>query len=76
MDSIIKTTIIDKIDSNQEDSVSKTKKIIEKYKDADADAVKFQMWRAKDGIDRGMNKNQKIFSNNLQHFVIVYLIIR
>ena len=44
----MKTTVIAEIGSNWEGSVSKAKKIIEECKDAGADAVKFQMWRAKD----------------------------
>lgn len=48
MNPIMKTTIVAEIGSNWEGSVSKAKKIIEECKDAGADAVKFQMWRAKD----------------------------
>ncbi len=48
MDSIMKTTVVAEIGSNWEGSVSKAKQIIEECKDAGADAVKFQMWRAKD----------------------------
>ena len=45
---MFKTDIIAEIGSNWEGSVSKAKKIIEECKDAGADAVKFQMWRAED----------------------------
>ena len=48
MDSIMKTTVVAEIGSNWEGSVSKAKQIIKECKDAGADAVKFQMWRAKD----------------------------
>ena len=48
MDSIMKTTIVAEIGSNWEGNVSKAKQIIKECKDAGADAVKFQMWRAKD----------------------------
>ena len=44
----MKTIVIAEIGSNWEGSVSRAKKIIEECKDAGADAVKFQMWRAKD----------------------------
>ena len=44
----MKTTIIAEIGSNWEGSVSKAEKIINECKKAGADAVKFQMWRAKD----------------------------
>ena len=44
----MKTTIVAEIGSNWEGSVSRAKKIIEECEDAGADAVKFQMWRAKD----------------------------
>ena len=44
----MKTTIVAEIGSNWEGSVSKAKQIIKECKDAGADAVKFQMWRAKD----------------------------
>ena len=48
MYSIMKTTVVAEIGSNWEGSVSKAKQIIKECKDAGADAVKFQMWRAKD----------------------------
>ena len=48
MDSIMKTTVVAEIGSNWEGSVSKAKQIIKECKDAGADAVKFQMWRAND----------------------------
>ena len=48
MDSIMKTTVVAEIGSNWEGSISKAKQIIKECKDAGADAVKFQMWRAKD----------------------------
>ena len=44
----MKTTIVAEIGSNWEGSVFKAKQIIKECKDAGADAVKFQMWRAKD----------------------------
>lgn len=44
----MKTTIVAEIGSNWEGSVELAKKIIHKCKEAGADAVKFQMWRAKD----------------------------
>ncbi len=44
----MKTTIIAEIGSNWEGSVIIAKKIITECKKAGADAVKFQMWRAKD----------------------------
>jgi sialic acid synthase SpsE len=44
----MKTTIVAEIGSNWEGSLTKAKKIIKNCKDAGADAVKFQMWRAKD----------------------------
>ncbi len=44
----MKTTIIAEIGSNWEGDVSKAEKIIHECKKAGADAVKFQMWRAKD----------------------------
>ena len=48
MESIMKTTVVAEIGSNWEGSVSKAKQIIKECKNAGADAVKFQMWRAKD----------------------------
>ena len=44
----MKTDIIAEIGSNWEGSISKAHKIIEECKDAGANAVKFQMWRATD----------------------------
>jgi len=44
----MKTTIVAEIGSNWEGSVSKAEKIIQECKDSGANAVKFQMWRAKD----------------------------
>ena len=44
----MKTTIVAEIGSNWEGSIKKATKLISKCKDADADAVKFQMWRATD----------------------------
>ena len=44
----MKTTIISEIGSNWEGSVTIAKKIITECKNAGANAVKFQMWRAKD----------------------------
>lgn len=44
----MKTTVVAEIGSNWEGSIFKAKKIIKECKDAGADAVKFQMWRAKD----------------------------
>jgi len=44
----MKTIIVSEIASNWEGNVSKAKKLIEESKRAGADAVKFQMWRAKD----------------------------
>lgn len=48
MDSIMKTTIVAEIGSNWEGSIFKAEQIIKECKDAGADAVKFQMWRAND----------------------------
>ena len=42
----MKTTVVAEIGSNWEGSISKARKIIQECKDADA--VKFQMWRARD----------------------------
>ena len=42
---------IAEIGSNWEGSLTTGKKIIKKCKDAGADAVKFQMWRAEDLYD-------------------------
>ena len=44
----MKTTIVAEIGSNWEGSIKKAAKLISKCKEADADAVKFQMWRATD----------------------------
>ena len=44
----MKITIIAEIASNWEGSLSKAKKLLQESKDAGADAVKFQMWRAND----------------------------
>jgi len=44
----MKTTIIAEIGSNWEGNLNIAKKIILECKNAGADAVKFQMWRAKD----------------------------
>ncbi len=44
----MKSFIIAEIASNWEGSFSKAKKLIQESKDAGADAVKFQMWRADD----------------------------
>lgn len=45
---MLKTTIVAEIGSNWEGSLVIAKKIIQECKKADADAIKFQMWRAKD----------------------------
>ena len=42
----MKATIVAEIGSNWEGSMKKATKLISKCKDAGADAVKFQMWRA------------------------------
>jgi|TARA_B100001105_G_scaffold250887_1_gene239860 sialic acid synthase SpsE len=44
----MKTIIVAEIGSNWEGSMKKAAKLISKCKEADADAVKFQMWRAID----------------------------
>jgi len=44
----MKTTIVAEIGSNWEGEIGKAKKIIQGCKDAGADAVKFQLWRAED----------------------------
>lgn len=44
----MKTTVVAEIGSNWEGSITIAKKIIRECKEAGADAVKFQMWRAKD----------------------------
>lgn len=44
----MKTFVIAEIGSNWEGSISKAKKIVKECKHAGANAVKFQMWRAKD----------------------------
>ena len=44
----MKTIIVVEIGSNWEGSMKKAAKLISKCKEADADAVKFQMWRAMD----------------------------
>ena len=44
----MKTFVVAEIGSNWEGSIKKAEKIIQECKKAGADAVKFQMWRAKD----------------------------
>ena len=44
----MKTAIVAEVGSNWEGSIKKATKLISKCKDAGADAVKFQMWRATD----------------------------
>ena len=44
----MRVTIVAEIGSNWEGSMKKATKLISKCKDADVDAVKFQMWRAAD----------------------------
>ena len=44
----MRATIVAEIGSNWEGSLSKAKKLIRLSKKAGADAVKFQIWRAKD----------------------------
>ena len=44
----MKAIIVAEIGSNWEGNIKKATKLIRKCKDADADAVKFQMWRATD----------------------------
>ena len=44
----MKTTVVAEIGSNWEGSIKKATKLISKCKDAGADAVKFQLWRATD----------------------------
>ena len=44
----MKAEIVAEIGSNWEGSISKAEKIIQECKNAGADAVKFQMWRATD----------------------------
>lgn len=48
----MKVMIAAEIGSNWEGNLTKAKKLIKKCKDAGADAVKFQMWRAKDLYDQ------------------------
>jgi len=48
MNIFVKVFIITEIGSNWEGSVNKAQKIIKECKNAGADAVKFQMWRASD----------------------------
>ena len=47
----MKTFVVAEIASNWEGSLSKAQKLIIEAKKAGADAVKFQMWRAKDLYD-------------------------
>ena len=47
----MKSTIVAEIGSNWEGSITTAKKLILECKKAGADAVKFQMWRAKDLYD-------------------------
>ena len=44
----MRTTIVAEIGSNWEGNLTKAKKLIRLTKEAGADAVKFQIWRAKD----------------------------
>ena len=44
----MKTFVVAEIGSNWEGNIKKAEKIIQECKNAGADAVKFQMWRAKD----------------------------
>ena len=44
----MKSTIIAEIGSNWEGNMNTAEKIIKECKNAGADAVKFQMWRAQD----------------------------
>ena len=44
----MKVTIVAEIGSNWEGSMKKATKLISKCKDAGANAIKFQMWRATD----------------------------
>ena len=44
----MKVNIVAEIGSNWEGSIKKAIKLISKCKDAEADAVKFQIWRATD----------------------------
>ena len=48
----MKTFVVAEIASNWEGSLSKAQKLIVEAKKAGADAVKFQMWRAKDLYDK------------------------
>ncbi len=48
----MKTFVVAEIGSNWEGSLQKAKKIIKECKNAGADAVKFQMWRAVDLYDK------------------------
>ena len=47
----MKVNIVAEIGSNWEGSIKKATKLISKCKDAEADAVKFQIWRATDLYD-------------------------
>ena len=48
----MKTFVVAEIGSNWEGNLQKAKKIIKECKNAGADAVKFQMWRAEDLYDK------------------------
>ena len=55
---IMKVKIVAEIASNWEGSINKATKLIQESKNAGADAVKFQMWRANDLYS---NNEQQLF---------------
>tara|TARA_B110000014_G_C20068874_1_gene557253 strand:+ start:426 stop:1148 length:723 start_codon:yes stop_codon:yes gene_type:complete len=61
----MKAEIVAEIGSNWEGSISKAQKIIEECKDAGADAVKFQMWRATDLYKKSHPNWQEIKKSEL-----------
>jgi len=61
----MKTTIIAEIGSNWEGKISTAKKIIKKCKDAGADGVKFQIWRAEDLYSKNIPEWKNIKKSEL-----------
>jgi len=63
----MKAMIVAEIASNWEGSMTKAEKLIQESKDAGADAVKFQMWRATD-LYNDKHPEWKFIKKSENHF--------
>ena len=66
----MKAFVVAEIGSNWEGNFQKAKKIIKECKKAGADAVKFQMWRAKDLYDESHPNWKEIKKSELSFKIV------